>query len=73
MYIYIYGKRFGKKSIKFIYIERDSDFIYIEREKQNPVRRGPAHNKPRRHYSKFPKFVLATGKHQKSLQKVNKI
>ena len=35
--------------------------------------KGPAHNETYQHYSKTPEFVLATGKHQKSSQKVNKI
>ena len=37
------------------------------------VPKGPIHNETHRHYSKISKFVLATGKPQKSSQKVNKI
>ena len=37
------------------------------------VPKSPAHNEKYRNYSEILKFVLATAKHQKSAEKVNKI
>ena len=37
------------------------------------VPKTPTHNEIYQHYSKIPTFVLATEKHQKSAEKVNKI
>ena len=36
------------------------------------VLKDPIHNKKYRHYSDIPKFALATGKHRKPAEKINK-